>query len=63
MILRGIGGGKISDFKVILIADKIVADIQSQSLLDLAFKQNADVQSQSLNMFSAKTSTAYSISW
>ncbi|GAB6102364.1 hypothetical protein JCM16138_15870 [Thermococcus atlanticus] len=60
--LRGIGGGKISDFKLLLIADRSQADLQSQSLLDLALKQNADLQSQGLIVLSGRCSTRFEFS-
>jgi len=57
LILKGIGGGRISDFKVWLIADRSKADLQSQDIIDFAFRQNLDIQSQNIVDFAFRQNT------
>ncbi|AHL23860.1 hypothetical protein [Thermococcus nautili] len=45
MLLKGVGGGVISPFKVRFIGNRFHSDVQSQKVLR-AFHINADVQSQ-----------------
>ncbi|AIU70209.1 hypothetical protein TEU_07620 [Thermococcus eurythermalis] len=45
MLLKGVGGGVISPFKVRFIGSRFHADVQSQEVLR-AFHINADIQTQ-----------------